>query len=849
MQFYTNVKTVGNKIAVRGIENGRRFSRKLDYNPTFYLPSKEKTKFTTLIGNGYLTPFSPGNISECRDFLERYRDVTNFDIFGNPKYEYAWISEHFSEQMPFDSSLLYEANIDIETESDNGFPDIEKADEPILSITIESKHKYVVFGMGDYVPHMDSVTYIKCTNEIDLLQKFIAFWTSDYPDTVTGYNISLFDIPYLLHRITRVLGDKAAKSLSPWHKLKQRKVIIMGRENSTYELVGINQLDWLELFKKFSPIFAQEQYSLDFIARTLIGESKLKYENVPGHRLHKVNYQKFIEYNIHDTTLVRKMDDKEKLLELAYLLAADAHVNPGDVFSQVRMWTQIIEDALYRSNKAVSAIRESFEKEPYAGGFVKDPKEGWWKWLASFDLTSLYPHLIMQWNISPDMLINASEYTQEMHDILAQGVSVETLLNKQIDTSKLKELGVTLTPNGQFFRIQEQGFVSKIISDMFDARASFKRQMLDGEKQIEINKAAGKSTKELEYLVTKFNNRQQTKKVCLNSYYGATGNEYFFLYDVRLASAVTLSGQFVIQWAERYVNKYINKALGTQNVDYVIAADTDSLYITLDSLIKRVFDTEPSPEQGIEFLDKVCKEKIQPVIHDAFKELAEYLNVYQQKMHMKRESLVDKAIWTGKKHYVLNVWDQEGVRYTEPKIKVKGLEMVRSSTPNICRKKMKESLKIILNGTEKDVQSFISDFKKEFMDSKPVEVASPRSCNGMEKYSNIRTIVEKGTPMQVCGALYYNHLLEKHNVTSRYPIIREGDKIKFINLIEPNPAKTHVISFHDEIPEEFGLQEYINYDTQFDKTFLEPMKTILNALGWEPERKASLKGLLKRKNG
>lgn len=345
--------------------------------------------------------------------------------------------------------------------------------------------------------------------------------------------------------------------------------------------------------------------------------------------------------------------------------------------------------------------------------------------------------------------------------------------------------------------------------------------------------------------ISKFKNLQLAKKVQLNSAYGALGNQYFRHFDVRMAEGITLSGQLSIRWIERMMNEYLNKILDTKGKDYVIASDTDSLYITFDKLVGKVYKERreiPSVDKIVAFLDTVAEKKIEPYIDKCYQLLAENMNAYSQKMFMKREAIADKGVWTAKKRYILNVYDNEGVRYAEPKLKMMGIETVKSSTPAVCRGALKKAISIIMNEDEKTAQDYINSFREEFRSMPFEDVAFPRSISDLNKYTikDKNLIIPKGTPIHVRGALVYNHLLKINKLTKQYELIKDGEKIKFCYLKVPNPARQNIISVLSTLPKKFGIAQYIDYDLQFDKSFLEPLKIILNSVGWSPEKANTL---------
>jgi DNA polymerase elongation subunit (family B) len=844
--FYTNVQVYGSRILYRGVENGRKVKQRLDYNPTLYVPSKVPTGFTTVSGD-YVSEIKPGNIRDCRDFVEKYKDVDNFKIYGMQRYEYAFISDNYPGEVEWNLSHITVANIDIEVGSENGFPEPSLANEEITSITMKTNHgKFVVFGCGDFNNTRPDVRYVKCRDEIDLIKRFVDEWTGDYPDIITGWNVERFDIVYLVNRFTKLLGEDFAKRLSPWNIIgKSKTTNNVGQEEMIYKLVGISTLDYITMYRKFAPGgTSQESYRLDHICHVELDERKLSYEDYGNlHNLYKENYQLFIEYNIKDVELVEKLEEKLKLIELTLTLAYDSKTNPDDAFSQVRMWDSIIYNHLKEKNMVIPPNERHSKDEAYIGAYVKDPIIGLHKWPVSFDLNSLYPHLIIQWNISPDVFIPPEKYSDDMRQFLSStNVNIDNLLSKSIDTSFLKDHRITLSPNGQFFSITQQGFLAEIMEKMYNDRTKFKKKSIEAKKELEKESDPAKKY-EIEKTISKYNNLQLGKKVSLNSAYGALGNEYFRFFDVRQAIAITTAGQLAIRWIENRLNDYLNKLLNTKDKDYVIASDTDSIYLCLDQLVsKTIRETNPTvgTKEIVSFLDRVCETKIQSFIDKSYNDLAQYVNAYDQKMQMKREAIADKGIWTAKKRYILNVYNNEGVEYIKPKLKVMGLEMVKSSTPSSCRKKLKEAIEVIINKDENSVIQFIETYRKEFRNEDLSDIAFPRGVNGLDKYGDKTSIYGKGTPIHVRGSLIYNNLIKTHKLSKKYPFIKEGEKVKYIYLKEPNIIRSNVIAFSQVLPIELDLHKYIDYDTQFEKAFVEPLKIILDSIGWKTEKTSSL---------
>ena len=341
--------------------------------------------------------------------------------------------------------------------------------------------------------------------------------------------------------------------------------------------------------------------------------------------------------------------------------------------------------------------------------------------------------------------------------------------------------------------------------------------------------------------ITKYNNFQMAKKIALNSAYGAVGNQYFRYYKIENAEAITLSGQVSIRWIENRINTYLNKLLSTEDIDYVVASDTDSVYINFGPLVDKFFSNKIDDKaKVVTILDKVCQDKLEPFISKSYEELASYVNAYDQKMEMKRENIADRGIWTAKKRYILNVWDSEGVRYEDPKLKIMGIEAVKSSTPAPCRTMIKDALKLMMSGTEEEVIDFIDNSRSFFKKLPPEDIAFPRTVNNVDKYKAHTTIYAKGTPIHARGALLFNYYIKEKKLDNKYSLINNGEKIKFCYLKKANPIRENVISFISDFPTELGLDKYIDYELQFQKAFLEPVKVILDAIGWNVEKTVNL---------
>ena len=828
MSFYTNVNLIGNNLLYIGYENGQRIQRRFKFSPTLYVVSNQSTKYKTLDGR-YAKPIQFDTVGQARDFRDKYKDVENFEVHGYDRFLYQYISEEFSNEVDYDIKTLKITSLDIEVACENGFPNVRECAESLLAITVQDfqTRKLKVFATRDYHNTRKDVDFIYCDDEKHLLQCFLAYWQTDFPDVLTGWNVELYDIPYICGRLERLFGEKELKMMSPWGMVKSEEIEIKGRSNILYNLMGINVLDYMDLYKKFT-YTNQESYRLDHIAFVELGQKKLdhsEYENFKD--FYTKDWQKFIDYNIKDVELVTRLEDKMKLIELAIALAYDAKVNLKDVYYQVRMWDTLIYNFLSERNVVVPPAKRANKDEKYAGAYVKEPIPGKYDWVVSFDLNSLYPHLIMQYNISPETLCESRHPSASVERILGNSCEIDP----QYATCA----------NGAQYRKDVHGFLPEMMKKIYDERVQSKKLMLMAKQEYE--KAP---SKELEKAISKYNNIQMARKIQLNSAYGAIGNQYFRYYNLINAEAITLSGQVSIRWIENKVNGYLNKLLNTNEKDYVIASDTDSIYLSLDKLVTTVYgDQEVSQEKVVNFLDKACKEKIEPFIDKSYQELAEYSNAYEQKMFMKRENIAARGIWTAKKRYILNVWDSEGVRYNQPKLKMMGIEAVKSSTPAPCRTAIKDALNIMMSGEQDELVKFIDDFKTKFYSLPPEDIAFPRSVNGLRKFKSDTNVYSKGCPLHVRGTLLYNFYVAKKKLENKYPLVQEGEKIKyiFLKVDRTNPINENVLSFLNTFPRELGLEHCLDRKAQFQKSFLDPLQIITKVIGWETEKTSTLEFL------
>jgi DNA polymerase elongation subunit (family B) len=625
-------------------------------------------------------------------------------------------------------------------------------------------------------------------------------------------------------------------------------------------ICGIADLDYIDLYKK-NRFITRESYKLDFIASVELDRKKVDYSEVASdlRTLHKKDWELYATYNVVDVALIVQLEEKLGFLGITFAVAYAAGINYGDVSSPVATWENIFFRDLI-NKKIILPNKKNHDKVSYEGAFVKAPQVGKHRWVCSFDLNSLYPHIIMGWNMSPETITSK----------VVPQVNVDMMVNGEHYDRPDGDLAVA--PSGNTFLRSVQGIAGAQMERLYKERKSIKREMLaheqDGEDiqsgDVDVIKDMhakyGMDGASFDALATEIAKQvslkdggQQVRKILLNSFYGALANIYFCMFDIRIAESITLAGQLAIRWVGRKTNEYLNGILKTKDVDYVVYTDTDSIYVNMEPVCailgeKLGFDHNAREgedvQKAVRALDKFCEDKMQKMIDDGYQDLAQYCNSYQQKMVMAREVISDNSVFCSKKMYAMSVWNSEGVQFEDAYIKVMGIGMVvKSSTPQFVRDASKKTVKMILNSTEADVQDFIKDFKKSFRNEKPEAIAFPRGVNKLEEtYCDVagNIIQGKTVPIHSRAAIVYNKAVKDYGLDGNYETIGVADKMKFIHLELPNKLNQNVIGFVDTLPPELDLHKKVDYDLMFEKTYLKPVRDMMDLIGWSVEPVASL---------
>jgi DNA polymerase elongation subunit (family B) len=777
-------------------------------------------------------------MSEAAEWKEANKKM--IDVYGDIRPEVAFIAENYIGDMFPQKAFMNIYAIDIECIGHKGFPKAANPEDFISCVTFLNMvtKQYYVLGLVDFKNTRRDVHYYKCRDEKHLLLSIADFVRRQEIDIITGWYSTAFDIPYIVERMELVLGEGASKDLSPTHKIRKGTKIVNKKEVTVYDIHGIIALDYLDMYQKFT-FENKETYNLDFIAKAEGVGGKLEFKEDYGDltTLYNQNPQLYIEYNIMDVELIDNLDMKLKFIDLAISYAYMMKCDIGNIFGTVAPWDALLYSELRGKGILVPPLKAN-HKEDYVGGFVAEPKRGRVKWVSVYDIVSSYPNTICSYNISPDTIINTNDLPEDLYRLICDMTDIEDYYNlddpKLAEITKLlKKYSMCLCANGTVYTTERMGFLTDIVGRIFADRKKVKGQI----KALK-NKGPGDNKAQYDLDLGVLENKSQVLKIAVNSVYGALANEYFRFFDIRLACAITSSAQV----SNKGVTRYITTRLPDISLVY---GDTDSNFLSFEKTVaKRYPNGEPDPETVTKFILKYQEKVLEPVINRFFVELGDTFNMYQRTIQMEAECIADVSIFVEKKKYAMHQLWKEGEWFIEkPKLKIKGIEVVRSSTPAVVRTKLKEALGLMFGADNESLIDFVESFKKEFYKMGFDAISFPRGVNFWKTVTDARgnetmeeyTIESKSLPIAVRASFVFNKALEDNHLEDKYLQISTGSKIKFCYIKKPNKFRSDVIGVLAKMPEEFNNHFKIDYDTQWEKAFAAPLTKILDCIGWTIE--------------
>jgi len=868
--YYTSATVKFGKVLYRGYSvepdgTRKRVQQRIDYKPTLYVETQEaESAYNSMYGKP-LAPKKFKSIPEAREFVKSFEEVMPIYGYQPSRFEYNFLIEYFPEKLELGVSDINLASVDIETTTEHGKIDTVNTPEEITLITYQNVKTKVLTTWGSRPSYREN--YVLCKNEQDVIQHFVRHVENFDPDIITGWNVAGFDIPYIINRGSKILGGEYMNKLSPFGLIDVKDEEVRGKAVQKFTIVGRTVLDLLELYLKFTFV-KRVNNKLETIAMAELGAGKLKNPvntfrefytgefdvttepSEDAHELIKLGYERtklraamlvdgsllkrftaldneikqkawdlFVEYNQIDTIRVSELEDKLGLIALAMAVAYKAKINFGDVYGPVKIWECMILGTLYKENKYAPVYRKRSASNGIEGAYVHTPKPGFVDWIISIDAEALYPSVAVGCNMSPETFL---------------GMNPDCTVASLLGGASFAGESYAIAANGSMYSKDKQGIIPRIMQEIKDERNTSKREMLDA-KQLHIDTGDDKYKK---ISIIKGTN-QLAMKVLNNSGYGAISQSGFLFFDNRIAEGITMTGQYIIQYVSRHFNTRLNDFFKTKDVNYVVYMDTDSSFFTLGNIVKKYY-ADKTDEEIVTALDNLMEKHLRALINEATDHIAAAQNYYKKTIYFKREKICSSGFWMAPKKYALKVYDNEGVRYKTPDYAITGIEVVRSSTPQLARDALKECVILVINKDIEGMRKIVAETYEKFMTAPSEDIAFPRGVNNLLAYSSDQTIYSKGTPIAVRGALLHNHFLEKLNLENQYQPIEEGGKILFMYIKEPNPFKENVVAFIDKIPFEFNLEQYVDREMMFEKVFEAPLNGIMKAVGWHMKEQASL---------
>ncbi len=810
-------------------EDGARIDTEINFRPYLYLEKEGATDAVSIFKTSLIKKSFENSIDR-----RKYTDSSaNARIFHNIAPEQQFLIDRYKNengdpsfsQFPLKVFLL---DIEVDTSMDSSFPTPERAAVPINLITIYdtlTKTTHTWGLQGKYEPKQPNSIYHQCKTEEDLILQFVDYWKTDYPDIASGWNSSGFDFPYIINRFIRLFGEDFVNQLSPVGVVRSRKVFTdMGKEVTIWSISGISLIDYMDLYKTFSP-GEKESFSLNYISELELGEGKIAYNAVSLSELAHTDWNLFVDYNIQDVHLLVKLEEKLKFLEIARMLSYKGCTNFEAALGKVSIVTGAVAIQASKQGYVIPTFPNKMDRESYEGGLVRDPEKGIQKSIVSFDVNSLYPNTIITLNISPETKLGKIVDGEFGVD---EELTLRLVNNKthKITSSKFKKFiqaeKIAVSKAGVLYSQKSKGVIPNLIDQIYKERVEAKNELSKLKK-------SGDKSREAILKLTYYDTLQYTLKILLNSIYGTFANKHSSLMDIDNATSITVTGQNVARAGGYILDDFVKKNYG---VDHSITkyGDTDSVYVSIEEVLKRLS------------VDLAKNGKVTDEAHSIVNALDEHVNIEilnwarkelnstDPRYVFKREIISDVGIFLQKKRYILHVLDEEGV--SVDKFKYTGIELVRSTTPKKVKKFIENIIKTsLLTQNVKESNKVYQQSYELFQELDPNDIAARTSINNLEKYAEGASLYKfkKGTPSHVKGAIAYNILIKELKLSDKLESIQSAQKVKKLYCAK-NKYGLDAICYVASLPEEFGLK--IDWDKMFSKLVTQPTERLYEAIGW-----------------
>lgn len=742
-----------------------------------------------------------------------------------------------NETTDFSKHPLKITFIDIETYSVDSFPDIDNPEHTVNVITCYDNfsEKFYTFGLKPYNNQDDNVVYKHCRNEKDLFIKFIEYIENDYPDVLSGWNSEFFDIPYIINRCERILGQEYVNRLSPTGNITVREVMgKFGRQQKRYYIEGVSCIDYLDIYRRFC-LKLRESYKLDAIGEIELDEKKVDYGDIDLFTLADTDWDTFVKYNIQDVNLIVKLEKKLQYITLLRMLSYVGLTTLEGAMGTISVINGALTIRARKRKEVLSTFVRSSTAGKNPGAYVAEPKPGFQNNIVSFDANSLYPNVMISLNLSPETKVGrVSKNSKGNIDIYhVSGKTIELTPDKF--SAFIKQEECSITKAGFLFTQKRKGIIPEFLDYYYKQRVAIQEELFTYEKQLAALSKKSVEYKDIKYTVERLNTKQMVIKILINSAYGYMGNKQAPIGDDDIASSVTLTGQAIIKQAGSILQEYLREFYNIHDQETLegswIYSDTDSCYFSLNCIQDRV-PIKSGEDINPKFIEVV--EDINRYLNNNITTWAiKNLRTKDSRFIFKREYIGDVGLFLQKKRYVLRILDNKGIKSN--KFKYTGVEVVRTSMPNAVKPYAKKIIETMLDTQSLHKTNNILNEAYETFKTLPVEDMSfVMGIKGYEKYaSKCNDLnITKGTPIHVKAAYLHNLMCKKMNIKN-IEHISSGDKIRFFYIQKPNRYNIDVIGFKYNLPQEFGEIFKVDYETMFEKILFNSIERFYANVKWQ----------------